>query len=138
MRTRPLLLPVFLPILTAFSLAAEPEKAVAEKTDALALALMSNNWSWENVDAGKRSVEEIQFYQGGIAENPRFFSCKWEITSPRTVMLQNTRTAYLVFDADFTHYIGFDFNGKTLVEGYRREWLDPKRPAPEPREPAGK
>ena len=39
--------------------------------------------------------------------------------------------AYLVFDVTFTHFVGFDFNGKTTIEGFRREALDPKRKPPE-------
>ncbi len=119
-------------ILLAPALANEATEA---KTDSLSVALTSSNWSWENTDGGTKSYEDIQFYQGGIAQNPKFFSARWEITGPCTVVLQNTnvgtpsngRKAYLVFDAAFTHFIGFDFNGKTIVEGFRREALDPNR-----------
>lgn len=117
------------------SLYAESPNATA---DSLSLALTSSSWSWENTDSGKRSVEDIQFYRGGFAENPKFFTAQWEVTSPQTVILRNTnrrtpqdgKVAYLVFDAAFTHFVGFDFNGKTTVEGFRREALDPNRTAP--------
>ena len=110
----------------------------AEKSLPLARALTSSNWSWENSDGGKKSVEEIQFYRGGFAQNPKFFTARWETNGPRTVTLLNTNygtdkagtVAYLVFDAEFTHFVGIDFNGKTVVEGFRREGLDPERPAP--------
>jgi hypothetical protein len=109
------------------------------KDAALAKALTASNWSWENTDGGPRSVEDIQFYNGGFAQNPRFFTARWEITGPRTVVLRNTnqgtqqngKLVYLVFDAAFTHFVGFDFNGKTTVEGFRREALDPNRPSPD-------
>lgn len=111
----------------------------AKKALPLILALTSSNWSWENSDGGKKGVEEIQFYRGGFAQNPKFFTARWDTTGPRTVALQNTNrgtdkagtVAYLVFDAEFTHFVGIDFNGKTVVEGFRREALDPERPAPE-------
>jgi hypothetical protein len=114
-------------------------ESVGGKDDALAVAITASNWSWENTDGGKRSVEDIQFYKGGFAQNPRFFTARWEITASRTVILRNTtrgnpqngKLAYLVFDAALTHFVGFDFNGKTTVEGFRREALDPNRPAPE-------
>jgi len=111
------------------------------KADPLRLALTSSNWSWENTDGGTKSYEEIQFYQDGVARNPRFFTARWEITGPRTVVLENTnfgtrnngKKAYLVFDAAFVHFVGFDFNGRTIVEGFRREALDPNRSSSEPR-----
>jgi hypothetical protein len=52
------------------------------KVDSLVQALTSFNWSWENTDGGKKSFEEIQFYQDGIADNPRFFTARWEATGP--------------------------------------------------------
>lgn len=110
-----------------------------DKTLPLSRAIVAANWSWENTDGGKKSVEEIQFYRGGFAQNPKFFTARWELTGPRTLSLHNTNLgtdkagtiAYLVFDVEFTHFVGIDFNGKTVVEGFRREALDPERAAPE-------
>jgi hypothetical protein len=116
------------------------------KASALALALTSSNWSWENTDGGTRSYEEIQFFQGGLAQNSKYFSAHWETVGGRFVVLKNLnagtpqagKLAHLVFDAAFTHFIGIDFNGKTTVEGFRREALDPNRPAPETKQPDAK
>ena len=106
-----------------------------DKTDPLVLAVTSSNWSWENSDGGKRSVEDIQFYRGGFAQNPKFFTARWEVIGARTLVLNNTNygtakagtKTFIVFDAGFTHFVGFDFNGKTIVEGFRRESVDPNR-----------
>ena len=107
--------------------------------DPLAQAITSSNWSWENAAGGTRSSEEIQFYRGGFTLNSRSWTARWEVTGPRTLVIENTKAgarhfghkAYVVFDADFTHFVGFDFNGKTTVEGFRREAVDPKRQPPE-------
>jgi hypothetical protein len=138
---RPLVF-LFAPLLLA---TAYCQKEADGKDDALALALISNNWSWEPTVTGKKESQEIQFYPGGIAENRRYFSCSWEIIAPRTVLLQNTnnsrdngKLAHLVFDAEFKHFVGMDFDGKSVLEGFRREPLDPKRPIPPPRDPIGK
>jgi hypothetical protein len=116
----------------------------AEKADSLTQALTAFNWSWENYASGVKRFEDIQFYKGGLAENPQFFTARWEITGSRTVTLHNTnrgtpsngKRAYLVFDASLTRYVGIDFNGKTNVEGFRRESVDPDR-APEKGEQLG-
>jgi hypothetical protein len=128
-----------LPILFAILLLT-PACALQSADEAIPLvrALTSSNWSWENSDGGRKSIEEIQFYRGGFAHNPKWFTARWETNGPRTIALHNTNygtnkagtVAYLVFDAQFTHFAGFDFNGKTTVEGFRREALDPERPAP--------
>lgn len=130
-----------IPFATVFLTASVCGEPPDRKVDTLAQALASSNWSWENTDGGKRSVEDIQFYQGGFADNPRFFTAHWEITGARTVVLRNTnrgtpqngKLAYLVFDAALTHFVGFDFNGRTTVEGFRREALDPNRRPPDGR-----
>ena len=95
------------------------------ETDALAQAIISSNWSWENSAGGIKSFEEIQFYQGGFAENSRSWTAHWEVAGSRILVIENTKPgarhfgdkAYLVFDASFKHFVGFDFNGKTTVEG---------------------
>ncbi len=115
---------------------APPSQAGAES---LAQAITSSNWSWENSAGGTRSSEEIQFYLGGFTLNSRFWTAHWDVAGPRILVIEKTKTgarhfghkAYLVFDADFTHFVGFDFNGKTTVEGFRREAVDPKRQPPE-------
>jgi hypothetical protein len=43
--------------------------------------------------------------------------------------------AYLVFDAAFTHFVGFDFNGRTTIEGFPLEASGSKKKAPEPEDP---
>jgi hypothetical protein len=109
-----------------------------QETDPFVRAITSFNWSWEETTTGRKRVEEIQFYQGGLARNPQFFTATWEVTSPHVLVVKNTRPggrnegrmAYLVFDAGFTHYIGIDFNGRTNVEGFRREAVDPARKSP--------
>lgn len=117
------------------------EEAVPNRAgnDALVQAIVSSNWSWENSAGETRSSEEIQFYHGGFTLNSRSWTAKWEVAGPRTLVIENTKAgarhfghkAYLVFDADFTHFVGFDFNGKTTVEGFRREAVDPQRQPPE-------
>ena len=107
--------------------------------DSLAQAIISSNWTWENVAGGTKSSEEVQFYRGGFTENPKFWTGRWDVAGPRILVIENTKRgarhfghkAYLVFDASFTHFVGFDFNGKTTVEGFRREAVDPKRQPPE-------
>ena len=127
-------------IFTLFTSAIAGEKnSNSGEAEQFVRAITSSNWSWENSAGGRKSYEDIQFYQGGIADNPKYFTARWEVTGPRTVTLHNTNRgtpqfgtkALIVFDAAFTHYIGFDFNGKTTVEGFRREALDPNRPIPE-------
>jgi hypothetical protein len=121
------------------SVFAEDTPAKQADNEALAQAIVSSNWSWENSAGGTKSLEEIQFYQGGFAENSRSWTARWEIAGPRILVIENTKRgarhfgqkAYLVFDATFTHFVGFDFNGKTTVEGFRRESVDPKRQPPE-------
>ena len=106
---------------------------VAPAPATLAEAIVSFNWSWENVFNGPKAFEEIQFFQGNLARNR--WTAHWEITGPRTLTLHmfhddgqpDDREAYLVFDAAFTHYIGIDFNGTTNIEGFRRQALDPER-----------
>jgi hypothetical protein len=109
------------------------------ESDALAQAIVSSNWSWEQVAGGPKAYEEVQFYQGGLAENSKFWTGRWEVAGPRMLVVENTKRgarhfghkAYLVFDTTFTHFVGFDFNGKTTVEGFRREAVDSKRQPPE-------
>jgi hypothetical protein len=107
--------------------------------DALAAAVTSSNWSWEETTTGAKRYEEIQFYQDGTTGNSKFaWVAHWEVAGPRILVLENIsrgaryfgQKAWLVFDATFTHFTGFDFNGRTLVEGFRRESVDPKRPRP--------
>jgi hypothetical protein len=144
MKTIAILLSLFY-IPSAFS-----EDAAGNKpeSDALAQAIISSNWSWEQVAGGPKTYEEIQFYQGGFAQNstikadlPRTqgWTARWDVAGPRILVIENTKRgarhfghkAYLVFDATFTHFVGFDFNGRTTVEGFRREAVDPKRQPPE-------
>jgi len=113
--------------------------------DALAQAIISSNWSWEQVAGGPKVYETIQFHQSGLTQNfpakrgDQGWTGHWEVVGSRILVVENTKQganhfghkAYLVFDATFTHFIGFDFNGKTTVEGFRREALDPKRQPPE-------
>ena len=130
------LLTLLLVSLLATSIAKEPARPHAKT---LREALLSFSWSWENFANGPKSVEGIDFYDGGLAINPEYFSARWVITGSHTVSLQNTNAggsnftkfAYLVFNKDFTRYVGIDFNGSTNIEGVRREAVDPKRPLAE-------
>lgn len=118
------------------------------ESDALAQAIISSNWSWEQAAGGPKVYEEIQFYQGGFAQNSitkeglpgaQGWTARWDVAGPRMLVIENTKRgarhfghkAYLVFDASFTHFVGFDLNGRTTVEGFRREAVDPKRQPPE-------
>lgn len=144
MKTIAILLSLFY-IASAFA-----EEAAADKpeSDALARAIIASNWSWEQVAGGSKIYEEIQFYQGGFTQNfmgkgdgpkTQGWTARWDVAGPRTLVIENTKRgahhfghkAYLVFDAAFTHFVGFDYNGKTTVEGFRREAVDPKRQPPE-------
>jgi len=144
MKTIAILLNLFY-IASAFS-----EDAAGNKpeSDALVQAIIASNWSWEQVAGGPKAYEEIQFYQGGFTQNstikgdlPRTqgWTARWDVAGPRILVIENTKRgarhfghkAYLVFDATFTHFVGFDFNGKTTLEGFRREAVDPKRQPPE-------
>jgi hypothetical protein len=106
--------------------------------DALVKAVTSSNWSWETNSSGTKTFSDIQFYQGGLARNSKFFTSGWKATGPRTLRLENTKeggsnegkVAYLVFDADFTRFVGIHFDGKSIVEGSRRESIDPARTPP--------
>ena len=121
------------------SIFSEDAQGSKHESNALAQAITSSNWTWENVAGGTKSSEEVQFYRGGFTENPKFWTGRWDVAGPRILVIENTKRgarqfgnkAYLVFDASFTHFVGFDFNGKTTVEGFRREALDPKRQPPE-------
>jgi hypothetical protein len=103
--------------------------------DALAKAIISSNWSWESSANGTKNSQEIQFYQDGFTENSTAWTARWSVAGPQTLVIENTkpgaryfgRKAYLVFNASLSHFIGFDFNGKTTVEGFRRESVDPTR-----------
>jgi hypothetical protein len=114
-----------------------------ESKDALAAAVTASNWSWEDTTTGMKRYAEIQFYEDGSTRNSKFsWVGHWEASGPRVLVLENVsrgarwfgQKCYLVFDAGFTHFIGFDFNGRTLVEGFRREAVDPKRQAPAAKE----
>ena len=84
------------------------------------------------------NIDEIRFYRDGVAQNPGFFNARWEVTGIRTVVLQNTnpkspnshKKAYLSFNASFSSYEGIDFNGKTKLEGVRRQPADPNALSP--------
>ena len=144
MKTIAILLSLFY-VASAFS---EEDPGIKPENDALAQAIISSNWSWEQVAGGPKSYEEIQFYQDGSAQNfsinkdlpkAQGWTAHWEVAAPRMLVIENTKPganhfghkAYLVFDAAFTHFVGFDYNGKTTVEGFRREAVDPKRQHPE-------
>ena len=103
--------------------------------DALAQTLMSYNWIWAESVSGTKKLENLHFYKAGFAQNPEFFTARWECTGPRTFILHNTnhgthmagKVAYLVFDEALVHFVGIDFDGKSFVEGFRREGVDPNR-----------
>jgi len=110
----------------------KPEK------DTLLAAITSYNWTWEETASGIKKTEEVDFFRNGIVRNSTLlWTARWDIAEPRVLVLESLtrrggvryvgRRAYLVFDASFTHFTGFDFNGKTIVEGIRREAVDPKR-----------
>ena len=88
-------------------------------------ALTSFQWTWVNKVSrpGEKSTEELQFHPDGHAENPEYWTARWEVTGPRTVVLtlEDGRQAYLVFNARHTRYTGFDYNGLTTVKGAARE-----------------
>ena len=107
-------------------------------TEAAAQALMSHNWIWAESVNGTKKLEDLNFYKGGYAHNPEWFTARWECTGPRTFVLHNTNygtrmagtVAHLVFDEKLVHFVGFDFDGKYFVEGFRREAVDPNREPP--------
>ena len=125
------LITLLLVTLLSTSFAKEPAPDARPLRD----ALISFTWSWENFAQGPKSLEGIDFYRDGLALNPEYFSARWVITGSHTLTLQSTNVgrsnftkfAYLVFNRDFTRYVGIDFNGSTNVEGVRREAVDPKR-----------
>lgn len=111
----------------------------APDNEMLATAITSSNWSWEETTTGTKRFQEIRFYLGGLTGNSQFpWRAHWEILGPRILVLENItpnaryfgQKSYLVFDAKLDHFIGFDFNGRTIVEGFRREAVDPKRQPP--------
>jgi hypothetical protein len=106
--------------------------------EALAKTLMSHKWIWAESVSGTKKLEELNFYKAGYAQNPEWFTARWECTGPRTFVLHNTnygthmagKVAHLVFDEALVHFVGFDFDGKFFVEGFRREPVDPNREPP--------
>jgi hypothetical protein len=88
-------------------------------------ALTSWQWTWVNKvsSPGEESTADLQFHPGGQAECPDYWTARWEITGPRTVVLtlEDGRQASLVFNAKYTRYTGFDYNGLTTVKGVARE-----------------
>jgi hypothetical protein len=103
----------------------DPEVAEANDKELFRHALTSFQWTWVNKvsSPGEKSTEDLQFHGDGHAENPEYWTARWEITGPRTVVLtlEDGRQAYLVFNARYTRYTGFDYNGLTTVKGAARE-----------------
>lgn len=101
-----------------------PGRAQANERELFQRALTSRQWTWINrvSSGGEESSEDIQFHRDGQAENPEYWTARWEITGPRTVVLtlEDGRQAYLVFNAEHTRYTGFDYNGLTTVRGAAR------------------
>jgi|GEM_PF-3728871 len=125
-------------LFVSFTFGEEERGGEGVATNALAQAITSSNWSWEHAAGGTRKVEQVQFYHGGFTENPKNWTARWKVVGPRILEVENTRRgsrqfgnkALLVFDAAYTQFIGFDFNGRTTVNGFRREALDPAREPP--------
>jgi hypothetical protein len=110
------------------------------RKDPLVSAITSSNWSWEEFASGAKRVEAMQFSPNGMAENTRFhWTARWEVAGDHILALENItpggrfkgHKAYLVFDAAYTHFVGFDFNGKTTIEGFPQDTVDSKKKAPE-------
>ena len=121
------------------------QSAFAEEDAALVSALTSFNWTWQDIVGGPKHLEAVQFYANGLAKCDPFWTGRWSVAGPHLLVIENThrndelqgRKAYLVFDADISHYTGYDFNGRTTIEGLRREALDPERkPAADDPDPA--
>lgn len=86
--------------------------------------LVGFHWTWINKVAvpGEKSVEGLTFHHDGRVVNEKYWTGHWDVVGPRMLVLTlEGQRAYLVFNAEHSHYVGFDFNGVTTVSGNRGE-----------------